>query len=437
MTPELRRPSGGLKPQSGRGRRAAAALLLGAALLAPPAAAQPEVVLRTDKVALRKLDILVNRLAVAGGAEAQAAAALVDKVIAADLHHSGFFRVGGPLAPARHDSLRFEFAVEGDLETAGPGASPVLSLKLTTFKDRQLLLGKRYQPAEAQLRATAHHFADQVVELLTGERGIALTRIVFSRGSGDRRDLHVVDYDGENVLRLTANRSLNLLPSWSPDGASIAFTSYTRNQQALFLLETSSGKVRMLSDTPGLNMGANWHPGGRELLVSLSKDGNPEIYRLDLTGRVLQRLTHSPAIEVSACWSPNGRDIVFTSDRTGTPQLYIMDAEGSRRSRLTYEGNYNDSAAWSPNGELIVYATRIDNRTHLVLITATGENRRLLTDRDWRHCEDPSWAPNGRHVVFSSNRSGVYKLYVMDVMDGAWRQLTYGTEPDITPAWSP
>ena len=102
-----------------------------------------------------------------------------------------------------------------------------------------------------------------------------------------------------------------------------------------------------------------------------------------------------------------------------------------------FEGRYNDSANWSPTGEKMVYATRIGNYTQLVLINPTGEDRRLLTDRRWRNCEDPSWAPDGRHVVFASDRSGVFKLYAMDVVEGDARQLTFGDEPDITPAWSP
>jgi TolB protein len=171
--------------------------------------------------------------------------------------------------------------------------------------------------------------------------------------------------------------------------------------------------------------------------MSLSKAGTPDIYRVNLAGEVIRRLTFDRSIEISPCWSPGGLDVVFTSDRTGTPQLYIMDADGAGRRRLTFEGQYNDSAVWSPNGEQIIYACREGNYTQLGLIQTPGENRRVLTDWKWRSCEDPSWAPDGRHVVFASDRSGTFKLYVMDVVEGAFRQLTYGQEPDITPAWSP
>jgi len=412
-------------------------LLLAATARGAPA---PDVVLRAEQSAGRKLDIRVEPIGATGGAAAGEGASLVGRIIVADLRNSGYFRVSGPLAGAGADSFPPAFVITGELEGDPPAragaAAPALTLRLQTAPGRELVLGKRYAPSRDQLRATAHHFVDQVVQLLTGEPGIGLSRIVFSRGKADRRDLWVVDYDGENLTRLTANRTLNLCPSWSPDGGQIAFTSYSAGQQGIYLLDTATGRVRQVIATAGLNLGPVWRPGGGELLLSLSKDGNPEIYRIDLAGRIVRRLTVSPAIEISPDWSPNGRDIVFTSDRTGTPQLYVMDADGAGRNRLTFEGDYNDSGTWSPNGEQILYVTRSGNRTFLVLVAASGENRRLLTDESWRHAEDPSWAPDGRHVVFASDRSGANKLYVMDVFNGAWRQLTVGNEPDITPAWS-
>jgi TolB protein len=416
-------------------------------LAAAPAIAQRDQEYAFDivKTAFEKVDIHVEELEIlSGGREAEESAALLRGILAQDLRFSGLFRVAGDGGPDAPDSTAVAYAVQGSVEGRLPGtavseaeARPVIVLKLVTFPERQHIFTKRYNPGAAQLRASAHHFANQVIETLTGEPGICLTRIVFSRGSGDRRDLFVVDFDGENLLRLTANRTLNLCPSWSPDGAHVAFTSYNQGMQGLYLLETRTGKVRRLLATEGLNLGPGWHPEGQEIIVSLSKDGDPEIYRIDLAGNVLRRLTFSPAIEVSPAWDPFGRDVVFTSDRTGTPQLYIMDADGTGRRRLTFEGRYNDSAVWSPNGSQVVYATREGDHTQLVVISPTGENRDVLTDSRWRSCEDPSWAPDGRHVVFASDRTGVFKLYVMDVVEKTWRRLTYGDEPDITPAWSP
>ncbi len=401
-----------------------------------------EVVIEHTGTAFIKTDILIRDLDVlSGGVESADAANLMNRIVANDLRLSGLFLVG--FSEENPDSLKYEFTIEGTVEgplrdaaQTGENAPVTISLNLLSYPQRQLLMNKRYRPLPSQMRATAHHFANEVIHWLSGEPGICLSRVVFSRGSGGRRDLYVVDYDGEGLLRLTANRELNLCPDWSPDGSEIAFTSYREGQQALFSLNTTNGKVRRIIAMEGLNYGADWHPEGKELLLALSHTGNPEIYRITPEGKIIKRLTVSKAIEISPSWSPGGRDLVFTSDRTGTPQLYIIDSDGAGRRRLTFEGRYNDSAIWSPSGDQIVYATRSGNYTQIVVMKSTGEDRRVLTDRRWKNSEDPSWAPDGRHIVFASDRSGVFKLYVYDVVEDTFRQLTFGNDPDITPAWS-
>lgn len=428
-------------------RAASCLLILGACLClrAETAAAQRapvEVQIQTTRSAFRKTAVMVRGLSArSGGPAAASAADLATSVLANDLLLSGLCTVARSGAGA--DSAGVEFVIEGTVEgpllgseRTGEDAPLTVSLDLLTHPGRQLLLNKRYRPDSRQVRATAHHFADEVLAMITGEPGICLTRVVFSRGQGDRRDLYAVDYDGEGLLRLTSNRTLNLCPSWSPDNAQIAFTSYHEGQQGLFCLDAGTGRVRRIIAEQGLNLGADWHPDGKELLVSLSWAGNPEIYRVSAQGEIRKRLTVSPAIEVSPSWSPGGRSLVFTSDKSGSPQLYIIDADGSGSRRLTYEGKYNDSAAWSPRGDRIAYAAREGNRTRIVVMKPTGEDRRVVTGPEWGNSEDPSWAPDGRHVVFASDRTGVFKLYVYDVVEEGFRQLTFGPDPDITPAWS-
>ncbi len=409
----------------------------------PSLAQQPEVGLSVTKTAFEKIDMLMDPLDVlSGGLAAVTDADSLQAVMDRDLRFSGLFstfwsddEVPGEAAL----QYTIEGTVEGplrDQRLTGEAQPTTVSLNLLTYPERQLILNKRYRPLPDQMRATAHHFASQVIEMLTGEPGLTMTRIVFSRGSDKRRDLYAVDYDGANLLRLTANRRLNLCPSWSPDGQEVAFTSYRDGQQGLYGLDTATGQVRLIIALEGLNYGADWHPSGKELLLSLSHVGNPELYRIRPDGTQIKRLTVSPSIECSPSWSPAGRDVVFTSDRTGTPQLYIIDSDGAGWRRLTFYGRYNESARWSPNGEKIVYATREGDFTQVVLMKATGEDRRVLTDLSWRNCEDPSWAPDGRHIVFASDRTGVFKLYVYDVVEDSFRQLTFGSDPDITPDWS-
>ncbi len=403
---------------------------------------QIEVGVDITKTAYEKTDILVNMLNVlSGGTASVKTAELVESVINNDLIFSGLIRTA--LSEDQSDSLDFQFTIEGtvegplrDAELTGEDVPTTINLNFMLYPSRQLLFSKRYRPLPTQLRTTAHHFSAQVIGYISMSPPITMTRIAFCRGSNARTDLYAVDYDGAGELKLTANRTLNLCPSWSPDRSEIAFTSYREGTQGLFSLNTHTGSVRPIIELDGLNYGADWHPDGHELLLALSRGGNPEIYRISPEGRIIKRLTVAKSIEISPSWAPNGRELIFTSDRTGTPQLYIIDDEGTGRRRRTYEGRYNDSADWSPDGQNIVYATREGNTTQIVLMSITGENRRVLTGAGWGNCEDPSWAPDGRHIVFTSDRSGVFKLFVFDVVENTFRQLTFGPDPDTTPDWS-
>lgn len=426
-----------------RNRACGLLLLVAIMTLVGQASGQPEVVTSITKSAYLKTDVLVNMLDVlSGGSAAVQDADLLETVIRQDLDYSGFFRVG--TSEDQADTLDFMYIIDGsvegplrDAEITGEDAPTTVTLNFRDFASRSLIFSKRYRPLPDQMRATAHHFAEQVIEYITPSPAITTSRVVFCRGTGGRADLFVIDYDGFGEMRLTANRTLNVCPAWSPDGSEIAFTSYRNGMQGLFSLDTGTGSVRSVIELEGLNFGADWHPDGHELLLAMSRGGNPEIYRISPEGRIIKRLTVAKSIEVSPSWAPNGRELVFTSDRTGTPQLYIIDEEGTGRRRRTFEGQYNDSADWSPDGKRIVYTSRDNNRNRIVVMDASGENRRILTyESSWGNCEDPSWAPDGRHIVFTSDRTGVFKLYVYDVDEGVSRQLTFGNDPDTTPAWS-
>ncbi len=407
------------------------------------AQAQPEVVTSITKNAYLKTDVLVNMLDVlSGGSAAVRDADELETVIRQDLIYSGFFNVG--TNEDQSDTLDFLYIIEGsvegplrDAELTGEDAPTTVTLNFLDYASRSLIFSQRYRALPYKMRATAHHFAEQVIEYITPSPAITNSRIAYCRGGDGRTDLFVIDYDGWGEMRLTANRTLNVCPSWAPDGSEIAFTSYRNGVQGLYSLDTSDGTVRPVIELEGLNFGADWHPDGHELLLSMSRGGNPEIYRISPEGRIIKRLTVAKSIEISPSWAPNGRELVFTSDRTGSPQLYIIDEEGTGRRRRTFEGQYNDSADWSPDGKRMVYTNRENYRNRIVVMDASGENRRVLTaSPDWGNCEDPSWAPDGRHIVFTSDRTGVFKLYVYDVDEGISRQLTFGNDPDTTPAWS-
>lgn len=278
-----------------------------------------------------------------------------------------------------------------------------------------------------------HHLADEVVFFLTGNRGSAATRIVFVRATQGSKELYLIDWDGEREEPLSALRSILVSPAWHPGGARLACTSYHRGQPVLVAWQLPEGELELISTDP-MPTAAAYSPDGKEIAYSSSRDGNAEIYVARADGSRVRRLTVHPAIDTAPSWSPSGRRLVFTSDRTGRPQLFLIDADGSGLEQLTFGGKWNDSGDWSPRADRIVHVCRIDGEFELALIQADGSGWRRLTVGGG--CENPCWAPDGRHVVFARQQAGVRNLWILGVAARSLRQLTRSRDDSYNPAWS-
>ncbi|HTM57993.1 MAG TPA: hypothetical protein VL123_06215, partial [Candidatus Udaeobacter sp.] len=164
-------------------------------------------------------------------------------------------------------------------------------------------------------------------------------------------------------------------------------------------------------------------------------DGNAEIYLLDARGGSARRLTDNRGIDTSPSWSPTGREIAFTSDRSGTPQVYVMDRDGGNVRRLTFDASYTDSPAWSPKGDRIAFVARTSDGFEIDVCKADGSDLRHVVTGGSN--ENPHWSPDGRHLLFASNRGGATGLYVSDLDDRPPRKLDLGALVASSPAWSP
>jgi TolB protein len=154
-----------------------------------------------------------------------------------------------------------------------------------------------------------------------------------------------------------------------------------------------------------------------------------------MNGRIIKRLTHHWAIDSSPTWSPDGRLIAYSSDRTGSPQIYIMDSDGLNSRRLTYDGSYNDSPVWSRRGDRITFVSRTKRgRFDLASIDISGSGYRVLTELGMN--ENPHFSPDGKHIVFSSNRLGPREVFSMDVSGRNQRRVTR-SGGNSNPVWGP
>lgn len=305
---------------------------------------------------------------------------------------------------------------------------------------QDLLTGKRYfslKTSDALVRLMAHRWADELVFRYTGEQGIARTKIAYVGERGEGRELFIMDYDGYDPQQVTADGYLNLMPTWSPDRKSLIYTAYRDRKQQIMRRQLATGKEETLVSAASLNITASMTPDGRSLTYASAQEGNSDIYQLALDSGSRKQLTSHHSADLSPSWSPDGKHLAFTSDRGGRPQIYIMNAEGAQVRRLTYDGDYNAAPSWSPKGDWIVYVCRIPGEGFkLCRITPDGEKRSQITSG--RSIDDsPTWAPNGRHIVFSSIRRGESHIYIV-TGDGAGLEKisTEGTHLS-SPSWSP
>jgi TolB protein len=321
------------------------------------------------------------------------------------------------------------FTVQGD-EVA-------VELRLFDVFQNKERVGKRYVGKVKDYRRIAHKFADEIINQFTGVPGIFNTRIAYVSTSGGRfKEIHVAHLDGSEKFQLTNNRTINLSPSWTPDGKSVLYTSYKDRNSSLYLFELYSGKEVRFAPRNGRYLGGKISPDGQFIAATVETGGNSNINLLDRNGNLIRSLTENAGIEVSPSWSPDSRQLAFVSDRSGSPQVYVLDIASNRARRITYSGNYNTSPEWSPRGDRIAYTGRVGNRFAIFTISVDGGEPRKLTAES-ADSEDPTWSPDGRFIVFSSNRAGKYHLYFMQTSGENQRRLTGSGGDDTKPSWSP
>lgn len=374
--------------------------------------------------------------------EARAAKA-VRETLNYDLLFSRYFNVveGGLPVSGRRDEFAdwqnrgADIVISGEIRVKQPELS--LTVKLYDVETAQPVWTKEYRrPAGADARKLAHEANDEIVKRLTGEPGIAHTRIVFACRKAGSKELYIADYDGANLRQLTDTGSLNLFPKWAPDGKEIIFTTFRYGNPDLYSIGPDEGKFRAVSCKQGLNTTGSYSTDGTKIAVTLSEGRYPNIFLLTRDGKMIRQVTFGKAIATSPCFSPNGREIVYVSDKPGYPQLYIMSLDGGNMRRLPARG-YCDSPAWSPRGDRIAFTMREKYSNYDIYVYDLGTMYITRLTRDQGKNENPSWSPDGRFLVFSSNRSGKSELYIMGADGSGARKLGAFAGDCSMPGWGP
>ncbi len=381
----------------------------------------------------------------------------ITRVVSADLERSGLFRPIEPRAfiqrpvdiqvqPRFGDwrQINAQALVNGSVETAADGRLRVEFRLWDVFAEQQIS-GFRYDTTPANWRRIAHIVADAVYKRLTGEDGYFDTRIVYVSESGPpnrrKKKLAIMDQDGANHKFLTQGKELVLTPRFSPSRQEITYLSYFNDQPRVYIYNIDTGQQEVLGDFPGMTFAPRFSPDGNKVVMSLADEGNSELYTMDLRTRAVERLTNHPAIDTSPSYAPDGKRIVFNSDRGGRQQLYVMNADASDIHRISFgEGRYA-TPVWSPRGDLIAFTKMHRGRFFVGVMRPDGSGERLLSESYLD--EGPTWAPNGRVLMFfrqvpgdSKGRGGSTRLWSIDLTGYNQRQVI--TPVDASdPAWSP
>ncbi|MEQ1859253.1 MAG: biopolymer transporter Tol [Chthoniobacteraceae bacterium] len=297
----------------------------------------------------------------------------------------------------------------------------VANLGLVNDRGGKTVLQSSYPGAA---RAKIHAFADDIVETLTGMKGIARTKIGFVATKTGKKEIYTCDADGSNIVQLTRDGAISVAPCISPDARKLAYTGYHSGYADVYEIDLGSGARSRILKYPGTNSGASYSPDGGRIAATLSKDGNPELY---VTGGMgAKRLTRTKGVESSPTWSPDGTEIIYSSDDRGGPQLYRISASGGSGRLISTGHGYCTEPNWSPDGKRVAFNTR-GGGFQVTILDLAGGGARTVGEG-----QDPVWGANSRHLIFASGGS----LVMLDTLTGQRTTVVGGLGRISEPTWS-
>ncbi|MDR3725979.1 MAG: Tol-Pal system beta propeller repeat protein TolB [Terracidiphilus sp.] len=315
----------------------------------------------------------------------------------------------------------------------------------TTNAASPQVLGKQYnEAANADMaRTVAHRFADEIIYRLGGGiNGIAETKIYFVSTRSGSKEIWAMDYDGQNQHQITHLGSISLSPRISPDNSRIAFSSLVREGWAIRMYSLELGRMVNFpgGSAGGSNLSPAWTSDGARVAFSSSRSGDSEIWVADASGGNVHRITSLQGPNVAPVWNPRtNAQLAFVGGRTSEPQIYTMAQDGSNVQRITDSG-YAVSPSWAPNGGLLAFSWNRkygpgDPGGQDIYVFEIASMHWLQVTHESGSNDFPSWAPDGRHIVFQRTVGRHAQIWTM-LADGTHQQQLTRTGDNSMPNWS-
>jgi TolB protein len=318
----------------------------------------------------------------------------------------------------------------------------------------QLIGGKLYFGARNAegARKTAREFAAEILAAL-GVRSLEGTKIYFVSDRTGHKEIWSMDHDGSNQRQLTRHGTITQSPVVSPDGKWLAYTTLFKRPGSpidswnIIIQSTITGeKAKFANPDAPTNGWPEFGPGGRFLFGS-SLTHDTEIYSSTTSGSDLHQLTHARAILISPRINPKtGTNVIFISDRTGKQQLWRMNIDGGDQEMITNGTGEVSNPAWRSDGQMIAFAWTqgFELGGFNIFIMDVGSRELIQLTKDSGVSENPWWAPDNLHLVYSSkretpggaNRANATQIYTITLDGHNVRKLT-SEGNNMQPVWVP
>ena len=330
-----------------------------------------------------------------------------------------------------------------------------LNSSLHNINLQKTALRKQYTGARAQYNKIIDLLTNDIIKALTGKKSIFETKILVVKDSPKKqiKELFIMDWDGRNQKQITRHRSIVMSPVWSNDGGRAAYSAFVYNKKlkkksmGLFLYHFKTNKIKLLFSRARGMLAGDFMPNGKEILLSSTiGPGRMDISLLNIKTSALSPLTKGPrgAIHVEPNIQPKSRNIAFSSDLTGggRAMIWTMSARGSNQKRLTFAGKYNSQPVWMPDPSQLIFAGLSRGKMDLFKISAQGGGLKRLTGLRKQNgsrasCESPDLSPDGKFIVFRSDVSGTWQIYIMNTDTLSVERITFDRRNYQSPKWSP
>jgi TolB protein len=301
--------------------------------------------------------------------------------------------------------------------------------------DESLLLWKKYKEVPTTWRRAVHRLADDIVQTVTGEKGIMSSRVLFVGGNARRKDIYLSDIDGSGQRKLSNHNQIVVSPSVSPDGKYVAFTSYKEGKPNIHVMDIDAGREVFVEREEGMKIGSTWMDK-KTLVYSHTSGRYSTIYSINVETKEKKQILRKDGILLSPAFSPDGSKMVFVSDMHGGANIFIRDMASGEIKRISFSGNYNTSPAFSPKGDHIAFVSRVSaGDFEICMMKPDGSNAQVLTQGGIN--DSPHFSPCGRYILYSSSKGGKTSLYVMLFNGDNKRLLAFTGNEESQPKFMP